>query len=337
MENPFDNYASIFLQFICCIIFKMGSNTEKVTPKVLFATLAKDVVEYCDTIKSSFDLFQRLMTDAKIVIFENNSVDGTKDFLKKWSSNNSNVHVEMQDYDEEFFRKLCVGRDIYNNPSRPECNAWARNKLMDIVDSPEYDEITHIVMFDFNTMHPLPIQNIYNTLTKMDKEYDAIICNAIDANGCAVDAYSMRTMEHMFGPEIMGDMFWHESHIRALKRNFGYKDELIPVLSAFNGLCIFKKESIRGVRYSGVPTTAMDTFYRLECDNFVLKSNTLYAGIPLGVYCFPNKTLFYSNNSGYNYPVVNPHTSFFLEMRKNGKDKVFVYPKFLWRKYTHVL
>jgi len=162
----------------------------------------------------------------KLLYYENNSVDSTKEFLQKWSSANPRVHAEMEYYDDDYFKKMCLGRDIYNNPSRPECTAWARNKLMEIIESPKYDDITHVVMFDFNTLHPLPVQNIYNTLTKMDKEYDAIICNAIDANGAIVDGYSMRTLDHMFGPEVIGDMFWHESYMRALRRNFGYKDEL---------------------------------------------------------------------------------------------------------------
>jgi hypothetical protein len=272
-----------------------------------------------------------------MVIYENNSTDGTKQMLESWAKEDEKVFVTSEDVTTDFIKSITIARDMYNSPSKNEVIAWARNNLVKILEKEMFNDVTHIVLFDLNTEYPLPIQNIYNCIMKANQDYDALVCNAVNPDGTMYDVYSLRTLDHPFGPEIMGNNFWNEKHINQLGKSIGFKDEYIPIYSGFNGLCIVKRESMIGARYSGVPSAALDSFYRLNCKDIIEKAIFVINGNPLGIYCFPDFKLFYVNNAGYNYPVVNPHSTFFRDMIQNNHKKIYMYPKFFWRKYSSLL
>lgn len=305
-------------------------------PKVLFASIAKNIEPYFETVRRSFELFQTFLPASHIVIFENNSDDASKELLTKWSASNSNVHIQLQHYSEDFIKTISKARNIYNEPCQLELTAWARNQLLEMIEKDDYADFSHVVMFDFNTKQSLPVQNLYNCLMRCDKDYDVVVCNSINSDGSIIDGFNMRTEEYPYGPEVMGDMFWRESYQKLLRKNFGFKDEFIPILSGFNSLAIFKKSSIYGVRYSALPTKELDEFYRLRSDFICKKASYIRHGNPLGMFVFPNKSIFYLNSTGFNMPVVSPHVNFFMQMAIKGHSRIFLYPRLFWRKYSSI-
>jgi hypothetical protein len=109
----------------------------------------------------------------------------------------------------------------------------------------------------------------------------------------------------------------------------------VPITSGFNGMCIFRREAIAGLRYSAVPTAEMNAEYEALYSIPPLAFNAnVTTGTPLGIYLFPknaeDKGIFYFHNSGYNFPVVCEHVPFFAAMRANDRRRIYLCTDLVW-------
>jgi hypothetical protein len=116
----------------------------------------------------------------------------------------------------------------------------------------------------------------------------------------------------------------------------------VPILSGFNGLCIFRREALMGLRYSAVPTAEMNAEYE-ALYSIPPFSNTIVNGASVGIHLFPNdkgndndtpkddnKGIFYFHNSGYNFPVVCEHTTLFAAMRARNRRRIYLCTDLVW-------
>ena len=101
-----------------------------------------------------------------------------------------------------------------------------------------------------------------------------------------------------------------------------------------------------GVRYSAVPTADMNAEYKLlNCIPPLAKNaKTHVDGASVGMYLFPkdkdkdkykdntnvDKGIFYFHNSGYNFPVVCEHVTFFAAMRANNRRRIYLCTDLVW-------
>jgi len=128
----------------------------------------------------------------------------------------------------------------------------------------------------------------------------------------------------------------------------------IIIASGFNGLCIFRRESIIGgvhappLRYSAVPTAEMNAEYEaMKCIPPLSKNaKTHVDGASVGMYLFPKNSndtnhknnndtnhknsIFYFHNSGYNFPVVCEHVPFFAGMRAHNRRRIYLCTDLVW-------
>jgi hypothetical protein len=158
----------------------------------------------------------------------------------------------------------------------------------------------------------------------------------------------------------MRNAFWsghHQFYVQTavhnktllFRRQMKYNPELrpyIPISSGFNGMCIFRREAIRGIRYSAVPTSEMNAGYKLlNCIPPLAKNGKTHVdGASAGIYLFPNdndnhktndadnadKGIFYFHNSGYNFPVVCEHVPFFAAMRARNRRRIYLCTDLVW-------
>ena len=221
----------------------------------------------------------------------------------------------------------------------------------------------YVVMIDMDNPVPFPVNAIINCIARDPDGFDALICNGLNPMGYMYDTYAYRDAQFPFGPEIMREAFWSGHHqyyvqtavhnktllyMRQMKHNpalFPY----IPVASGFNGLCIFRREALMGLRYSAVPTPEMNAEYKLlNCIPPLAKNaNTHLNGASVGIHLFPNdndnenhknnhknnaedKGIFYFHNSGYNFPVVCEHVPFFAGMRARNRRRIYLCTDLVW-------
>ena len=293
----------------------------------------------CGVIKNSVDKLVANMNLAiktgeqfnmyKIVIYENNSTDGTKDLLKKYETN-QNIKIISEDIDPERIKetsriwsyKEVTGSD---HPCRIEQIANARNRVIDEIVKPEYDNFTHVIWIDLDSSGWL-IEGIGDSFAQ-SAPWDVIYANGINPNHTYYDMYAFRGLEHLcFGPEIVGEHFWNN-----LKSNLNFLNEpaLIPVCSAFGGIGIFKKEIFQKHRYDCIVNPAVKTFYK----SIISKSEIYKELIENPDTKFPNgymeENIFWKSNSGYDKPVVCEHVCLNLDLYNNGY-KMFINPKMVY-------
>ena len=217
----------------------------------------------------------------------------------------------------------------------------------------------YVIMIDMDNPVPFPVNAILRCIARDPDGFDALICNGLNPMGYMYDFYAYRDAQFPFGPEIMREAFWsghHQYYVQTAMHNktmFHNRQikhnpamlPYIPIASGFNGLCIFRRESIIGgghappLRYSAVPTAEMNAEYKAMKYIPPLSKNakTHVDGASVGMYLFKNdnhdaddKGIFYFHNSGYNFPVVCEHVPFFAGMRAHNRRRIYLCTDLVW-------
>jgi hypothetical protein len=311
------------------------------------------------------------------VFYENNSDDGTDAELMKWASESPDqVKVRCDKFGKEEELSRCVARTFDNQPCRMERIAYARNQLLDMLigelrakrsaPNPSSGDVPvptvpvggaggfaprYVIMIDMDNPVPFPVNSVLRCIARDPDGFDALVCNGLNHMGQMYDTYAYRDAQFPFGPEIMREAFWsgqHQYYVQTAVHNrtlFHRRQMMhnpamlpyIPIASGFNGLCIFRSEAIKGLRYSAVPTAEMNAEY--EALNYIpplaKHANTHINGTSVGMYLFPNanagaKGIFYFHNSGYNFPVVCEHVPFFAAMRARNYRRIYMCTDLVW-------
>jgi hypothetical protein len=212
-------------------------------------------------------------------------------------------------------------------------------------------------MIDTDNPVPFPVNAILKCIARDPDGFDALVCNGLNSSGQIYDTYAYRDAQFQFGPEIMRDVFWsghHQYYMRTAVHNntLFFNRQLrenparlpyVPILSGFNGMCIFRREALMGLRYSAVPTAEMNAEYE-ALYSIPPFSNTIVNGASVGIHLFPNdndtpkddnnhsnsKGIFYFHNSGYNFPVVCEHTTLFAAMRARNRRRIYLCTDLVW-------
>ena len=328
---------------------------------IIVCGVCKNVVGTLPVIRAAFEeLASKAGVPCWAVFYENNSDDGTDAELMKWAAEASHqVQVQCDKFTREEELTRCAARTFDNKPCRMEQIAHARNRLLGILetDTGPRSNAKYTMMIDMDNPVPFPVNAILKCIARDPDGFDALVCNGLNPFGYMYDTYAYRDAQFPFGPEIMREAFWsgqHQCyvqtavhnktlfHTRQMKHNPALLP-YIPVASGFNGLCIFRREAIMGVRYSAVPTADMNAEYKLlNCIPPLAKNaKTHVDGASVGMYMFPkdkgndkdshkDNGIFYFHNSGYNFPVVCEHVPFFAAMRANNRRRIYLCTDLVW-------
>jgi hypothetical protein len=289
--------------------------------RIVLAGIVKNIEPYFLTIKKFIEDLNFLIPNLEVCIYENNSSDKTKDLLETFQKDF--IKIKCENYSEEFFIQNFPARTFKNESCRISNISFARNKLLEMIQEKNLDENDYIIMMDLDCNSTPDVNIINEVITCWPEGLHVLFANGIDCNGHYYDGYEFRSNEFPYGPEILGDIFWSNEYM-AEKHSKKYEDNstLTPVISAFGGLAIYKAYVIKGCRYSADITPALHEFYT-SLDIIEANPETHYNGCSLGLY---KDSIFYKNNSGYNYPVCAEHVNFHLEIRKNGYKNMFICP-----------
>jgi hypothetical protein len=338
---------------------------------IILCGVCKNTAGTVPVIRAAFEeLASKAGVPCWAVFYENNSDDGTAAELMKWASeapDQVKVRCDHFTLEEELARG--AARTVDNRPCRMEQIAFARNKLLDMLEGGYASPLTtgkcneggvwgtvgSLVMIDMDNPVPFPVNAILRCIARDPDGFDALVCNGLNSSGQIYDTYAYRDAQFPFGPEIMRDAFWsghHQYYMRTavhnqmlffnrqLRENPG-RLPYVPILSGFNGLCIFRWDAIMGsdaplLRYSAVPTAEMNAEYE-ALYSIPPFSNTIVNGASVGMYLFPkdkgkdnDKGIFYFHNSGYNFPVVCEHVPLFAAMRANNHRRIYLCTDLVW-------
>jgi len=304
-----------------------------INENVLICAIVKDCGE---RLKNNINLSietGKIFKKYKIVIYENNSTDDTKNILEIFK-NNEKIKIISEDISNEVIRR---NSKVWSNivvsgvdkPCKMEQTTNARNKVLDEIRKKEYNEYTYVIWIDLDS-HGWFLKGIIDSFIKKNM-WDVIYANGLDHNSHKYnDMYSYRDLYFLFGPELLHEYFWNiEKEVNVLNT-----EGLVPVFSAFGGIGIFKKSIFDNRKYECVVNEHVKIFYRKILHKYkrnfknavlkIIENSQISTG-----YKDEQSNIFWKANSGYDQPVISEHVALNLEL-VNNKYKIFINPKMIY-------
>jgi len=305
--------------------------------KVIMASVCQNIEHHFNYIRESFSKLSVVFPSIVFVTFESLSTDSTKRLLQEWVSTDSRVHAFFDDITVQNLTQSCFVRSIRNELCKYEMLARSRNKLQEILEMPAYDAYDFVIYFDWDVYCELPVDKLSHILRDdtVWSIYDGIISYNCYQNNKMVDIHSFRDDTYPFGPEVIGGLYEKTLYEDLVQDHISQMGTCCTIISGFNKLCVLKKQHIKGVRFSITPSKFYDIFLKSRGDKYVVPRLTSVHGAPLGMYLYPlendgDMSLFYHFNRGFNYPIIHPKVSFFLEMREKYGSSIALHKFLYW-------
>lgn len=314
--------------------------------KVLLCGIGKNVAPYFSYTKKSMETTGRLFEDYRIVIYENNSRDGTKELFQNWQKQNKKVTVFSEDLSHQQLLDLCGGEPV----CRIHLIAAFRNKLLDYVLQREFEDFSTLIMADMDFDHCWPYEAIRDVMQD-ERQWDAVLANGIEKEYETVyDTYAYIDDENVFTSVILGQRDLDYSWLI----NSSRKGDWRRVYSAFGGLGIYRREAIKGCRYTPYITDNFENLMKQWVREAERRGN-LYLRLyeyelarlkevktvaewekidrkeyprKRGIKRYRNGLIWISNDHSLKaYQTVCEHITFHADMITHGHDKIFVHPR----------
>ena len=222
------------------------------------------------------DALCREMKDFRIVIYENDSKDNTKEQLRTWhDSDPVRIHTIMADTDPT--KTIPSARAVKGNPffshKRIDKMARLRNEYMEYVDEQGWTA-DYLMVVDMDVAQ-LYIGGILDSL-RSEKEWDAVVANGYSTSPKLRrryhDTYALTLWEDRNQPQT-------EAKIKELADRFGSLrrgDEWVRIASGFGGLAIYRFEAVKGLRYSAMEND--DDRVEVRCEHYSIYDQMMSRG-----------------------------------------------------------
>ena len=270
----------------------------------------------------------------KIVIYENNSTDNTKEILKIIEKYD-NIKVIMENISDEEIKKsskIWAYTKVTgsNHPCRIEQISNARNKLLEEINKEEYNEFSVVVWIDLDG-RGFDIKGIENSVKQVVKNEKIIITGN---SSPYYDYYALRSQHSIYnllGPELIGETFWKNYS----KIELDYNSSLIEIYSGFNGIAVYHKNIFKTYKYNCIVDDNIKNMYQKIFNDIDDLINKLKNEISNDCNKFPNGIYdedilgYWKNNSGYDQPVVCEHVCLHAALINNGY-KIYINPKMIY-------
>lgn len=230
--------------------------------RILFAGLARDIQDKIEKSIMNCVLLGTFFREYKVIIFENDSKDTTRNKIEEMCRVNKNIHlIECEGNKRCEFRECPLYDYGIMNPNRIDRMVYFRNVYLGIVNE-KYRDYDYLCVIDFDIdgdvsisglLHSLdcPLEwscicangrsGIPGTFGLLDTMYDAMaLC--LTEEDILQSKRDNRTMTHLVS-----------KYLRLIHLSLfgnGIDDGFIPILSAFNGFAIYKLKDVLDIYYN---------------------------------------------------------------------------------------
>ncbi len=327
-----------FLGIVSCLLFCTVMSGAQICDKVLICGIGRNIEKAAaNTIRSATKLGS-CFADYRVIIYENNSSDQTRKLLQEWADRNPKVRF----LSEKISKRRIVKQLSMGVMNRTEAIARARNIVLEEAMKKQYDGFQYVIWADLDFLEPWDVDAIVETIAHPEQEWDAVFAYG------AYDLFALRSPEWPLGFELLGSVYWDQTvhEIRekfVLQPDAGWK----RVYSAFGGIGIYRRDALRGCRYSGVVTPDLEkvTLQWLEKAVQKIDYETLLKGVEpielqgaplanrdalpdtIGVKLFQGKVVWFSCTPQTTLPWTCEHVPLHASMIVHGHDRLFINPK----------
>ncbi len=239
---------SRLIVFLYSILVFAAAHPAAIQEKVLICGVGRNIEKAVPNTIASAEKLGAQFLDYRVIIYENNSKDKTKELIQEWAENNSRVIFAS----EHVRHKELASQLSMKKVTRTEAIARARNKVLDIAMQDVYSDFKYVIWVDIDFLTPWDVSNIVDTILHPEQEWDAVLGNG------AYDLFALRTPLFPIGFELIGMTYWNNLDEIRSRFVIDKKGPWISVYSAFGGVGIYKREAIKNCRYSGVVTKDLE-------------------------------------------------------------------------------
>jgi glycosyltransferase involved in cell wall biosynthesis len=237
------------------------------------------IVRNCDNnLKKNITTINMLCDAAKdyhIIIFENDSVDNTKQVLQEWQKQRKNIHISLADFHTTTIPEQSKIVNRYFSRHRIEKMATYRNYYLEYISNNQIVS-NYILVLDMD-VKKVPLNGIFHSLGE-NREWDCITANGYIYSPSVWfkkrynDAYALVEcgMENTAQTEKI--IKQNQYRWAFLKPDMPF----IRVYSAFGGLAIYKYAAIKDCRYSVIQN--QDEHVEVRCEHFSLYKQMMNKG-----------------------------------------------------------
>lgn len=205
----------------------------------------------------------RHFRDFRIVIYENDSTDNTKELLKAWSKTNpEKIHVILENTvkkESVFSAKLVRKAPFIRTQKLGEC----RNRYLQHIVEQGWDA-DYLMVIDLDVAH-IDVKAILTSFNS-DVEWDAVA-----AFGYSLSPKFKKRYHDTFALTEYGDENYPQTRdkVIGLADKYGKlkpTDDWVRVFAAFCGIAIYKFEALKGFRYVTYPND--DPVVKCRCEHY---------------------------------------------------------------------
>ena len=225
----------IFLDALDKSILAKGIDEMK-RHKVVIAGITRNNAPDLAITMKTIEYIGSFFSDYRVIVFENDSDDGTKQILNGWQTRNSKINILSENY------------SIQKRPSN-KFLAMARNKYIKVLQSEQYKDFDIVLFIDMDMSFGIDARGIQDSFAKIDA-WDGVCANGIFKNtGEMWDAFAFRNDEFPHDTYVPG--YWDQL-LPKIQKVYPVGSNLVPVHSCFGGLAIYKKASIVNCEYDSI-------------------------------------------------------------------------------------
>jgi hypothetical protein len=232
--------------------------------KIILATCIRNAHDSIDNIECFYEKFKYIFKEVKLVVLENDSTDNTRQSLlklKKEKINDMDIVGCGLDQDECLLKLNNIRTGISNKRTRRM--AKIRNILISHIKSIQKD-YDYCVMFDGDLeINEFENDGIFDTMYYFDKDktIDAIAANTYQDHG---EVYNRFYDTYAFKPT---------KGTRLSSLVYYFKDGIVKVKSAFNGLVIYRLPFTENIKYDENTNTCEHIYFNEQLDNVYINTN----------------------------------------------------------------
>ncbi|MCQ2095118.1 MAG: hypothetical protein MJY59_00030 [Bacteroidaceae bacterium] len=212
-------------------------------------------------IKAVVSCFQ----DYRIAVLENNSIDDTKDVLRRWAASDRKVHVSVNDFDETKYGEIEVDYSSAPHFRLAKIQKYVdyRNRLFDLVDSMDFEH-DYLIVVDLDVAR-IDAEGVMTSFGYAG-EWDAITANGYSHSVLLRrryhDTYPLCEYGRESLPQRIDELYDYRSMFAPLRKGMPF----VRVFSAYGGLAIYRRQAVKGLRYKAIANSGEGI--QTRCEHF---------------------------------------------------------------------
>lgn len=272
--------------------------------KIAICLLARDSESALKRNIPKIEKIRKLFRESYVIVIENDSKDNTKQILKEWQKNSTDIYLQMEDTGTKTIPSATVnGYFPGMTASRMDKMIRYRNKYLEFVHK-HNEGLDYVIVFD-SDIYDFDEDAIYDTIKNAPDDWCGLFANGryywkpafLGLLGKYYDAYCFipKNAEHK-------DLTYKEIYLENDKLcKLLKKEKYVPCDSAFAGIGIYKYEAIKGKKYEIIKNTR-SSVVEVLCDHVSLNLSTENKGT---LYVAKNMNVMYESIKGLGAFITN--------------------------------